>query len=181
MALYSLLQSQKLIDCQTKVSRAYRGLSLIADTREQDPLWVPPLCKKQTLIVGDYTTTKLKKKFIAERKSPGDLYGTITKGHPRFKREILRAIENKIVLVVYVECSRKIFIEKRYPGGNKRIYPGTGLDRIIRTLQLRYKLEFVWCKNRNDMRTKILKRFKHEENKSATKSNKKFKRTNKKR
>lgn len=154
----------KVLDSKVKVSRSYRNLCIIADTREQEPLWLPPLCSKEALIVGDYTTNKLKRKFIIERKSPGDLYGTITKGHERFKREIKRAIENKIKMVVYVECSRLNFVEKRFPGGAKRKYPGTGLDRIVRTLEIRYKLEFVWCKDRNEMRSKVLKRLKKEEN-----------------
>src|SRR5690349_5556133 len=103
MSSYSLLLSCKTTDAKTKVKRSYKHLQIIADTREQQPLWLPPLCKKQTLVVGDYTTEKLKRKFIIERKSPGDLYGTITKGHPRFKREIKRALDKKIELVVFVE------------------------------------------------------------------------------
>lgn len=145
--------------------KIFKDLKLIADTREQKPLWVPPSCLKECLVVGDYTTRKLRRKFIVERKSPGDLYGTITGGHSRFKREIKRAIEHKIELVVFVECSRQRFINKNFPGGRKRKYPGTGLDRIVRTLEQRYSLEFVWCKNRSDTKNKILKRFRKEENK----------------
>lgn len=149
----------------TSPSRLYSKLKLIADSREQKPLWIPPDCKKEGLIVGDYTTKRLRYSFIVERKSPGDLYGTITGGHSRFKREIKRAIEHNIELVVYVECSRQDFINKKFPGGKKRKYPGEGLDRIVRTLERRYGLEFIWCKNREETKRKILKRFKREESK----------------
>jgi ERCC4-type nuclease len=165
MTMYSVLSEMKMQEPTSSPGKEFKSLRLISDTREQKPLWVPPLCLKECLIVGDYTTKRLKRKFIVERKSPGDLYGTITAGHPRFKREIKRAIEHNIELVVFVECSRQRFINKNFPGGKKRKYPGTGLERILSTLEQRYDLEFVWCKNRSDARNKILKRFKKEENK----------------
>lgn len=139
------------------------GFNIIVDTREQKPLWSGLECNKLCLLVGDYTTDRLNNKFIVERKSPGDLYGTITRGHPRFKREIKRAIENNIQLVVFVETDRLSFINKKWPGGAKRLYPSTGLDRIISTLIQRYDLEFIWCKNRLDMKKKIIRRLKIEE------------------
>lgn len=165
MTMYSVLAEAKMQEHITSPSRLYSNLKLIVDSREQKPLWIPPDCKKEGLIVGDYTTKRLRYSFIVERKSPGDLYGTITAGHPRFKREIKRAIEHNIELVVYVECSRQDFINKKFPGGKKRKYPGEGLDRIVRTLERRYGLEFVWCKNREETKKKILKRFKQEESK----------------
>lgn len=160
MAVYSNKKLSEVKPDKTKV-----GLNIIVDTREQKPLWNPPVCKRECLIVGDYTTRLLNNKFIAERKSPGDLYGTITKGHRRFKREIFRAIENDIIIVVFVETTKKRFINKRFPGGANRQYPSKGLERIVDTLASRYDLEFVWCKDRAEMKKLIIERFKQEERK----------------
>lgn len=135
---------------------------LIIDTREQKPLWKNS-CEKSCLKVGDYTTIKLIQKFVVERKSPQDLYQTITRGHERFKREIKRAIDLNIKMVVFVECTKKIFVDKKWSGGFKRKFPSSGLERIVNTLSIRYDLEFVWCNSRAVMKRKVIQRLKQEE------------------
>jgi ERCC4-type nuclease len=150
------------INKENKDRKISLPFKLIVDTREQKPLWKTS-CERLCLKVGDYSTVKLVKKFAVERKSPGDLYGTITKGHERFKREIKRAIDLNIKLVVFVECSKKKFIAKEWPGGFRRKFPSTGLERIINTLSIRYSLEFIWCNNRAVMKRKVIKRLKQEE------------------
>ena len=115
------------------------------------------------LDVGDITTEKLLNKFHIERKSGSDLYGTIIQGHKRFRNEILLAEKRKIQLVVYVECSRSDFIMKRFPQGwQRKMKPGQ-LSKIIDTMAEKYKLEFVFCDNQDDMRDKIIERFEYEE------------------
>jgi ERCC4-type nuclease len=139
-------------------------MTILIDTREQLPLkftswdWV---CLKE----GDYTTAKLLNHFHIERKSPQDLYGSIIQNHMRFRREILRAIDKNIKLVIYVECTNSKFIEKKWPQGDKRKVSSETLGKIIRTLQRHYDLEFVWCKNRKQMVEMVLKRFRKEERK----------------
>lgn len=141
-------------------------MTILIDTREQRPLkfkgyndaWV-------TLKEGDYTTLLLHKYFHIERKSPQDLYGSIIQGHMRFRREILRAQEKGIKLVIYVETTRKKFIAKKWPQGDKRKIEGSTLGKIVDTLNRHYDLDFVWCKNRKDMQEKMLKHFHSEERK----------------
>jgi len=139
-------------------------VDIIVDTREQLPLFKRSVIRYK-LNVGDYSTKNLMSRFSIERKSPADLYSTITKGNVRFKNELIRARDNNIKLVVYVESTRKKFIAKEFPGGSTRKYPSTGLDKIINTFQERYKLEFVWCVSREVCRRKVAERLELEERK----------------
>jgi len=134
---------------------------LIVDTREQKPLWHHTA--RTTMSVGDYTTCLLQHHFVAERKSPQDLYSTRTKGHSRFRRQILRAQDKGITMVVYVESSREDFVAKNFKGGEDRKFSGVSLDRMITTISTKYELEFVWCNGREHMKELIIKRFKKEE------------------
>lgn len=121
-------------------------MKILVDTREQLPLF--PKAERQTLNVGDYTTTKLKGRFHIERKSLSDLYGTLTKGNTRFKYELFRAATQRIILEVYVEGTFDDFINKRFPKGEERKFTKDGLERLVKTFERKYYLKFVWCKNR---------------------------------
>lgn len=145
-------------------------MTIFIDTREQLPInqvarprtWVSYV--KRTLSVGDYTTDKLLKKFVIERKSPQDLYGTLTKGHRRFRKELGRAEKANILLVIYVECKPRTFYNKKYVGaGYQQEVSGDTLKKIIHTMNLRYELEFVWCKDRKDTANKIINRLQKEQ------------------
>ena len=138
-------------------------MEIIVDTREQLPLWTR--YKRQCLPVGDYTTTLLQNSFVIERKSPQDLYGSIIQGHVRFMNELIRAKIMGIKIVVYVECTKKIFIEKKFAGGIRRSCPGKTLEKIINTIQQRKELEIVWCSSRNSLKDKVKKRLQEEESK----------------
>jgi len=134
---------------------------LMVDSREQKPLWSHT--EKVRMSVGDYTTCLLQDSFVIERKSPGDLYGTITADHSRFRREIIRAKDEGKRMAVYVECSHNAFVTKKFPRGEYLKFPGETLAKIVATISLKYDLEFVWCRNRDDMKKKITLRFRHEE------------------
>jgi len=125
-----------------------KTLVLVVDTREQKPFWTGSECYKKPLIIGDYTTHELEGRYHIERKSPADLYGTITTGHRRFRDEIVRAWDNKVRFSVFVECSREDFVAKNFGGGSRLKVKPEQLDKIIVTMEKRYKLEFVWHKNR---------------------------------
>jgi ERCC4-type nuclease len=112
----------------------------------------------------------LRNRFCIERKSPEDLYQTITKGHPRFRKELIRAKVNGIKLVMYVESTRVKFVNKEFPGGAMRKFPSTGLDRMMKTIETKYDLEVIWCSSRAVMKRKILERLKTEEKNLKLKS-----------
>jgi len=135
-------------------------LMILVDSREQLPYWSGSQCLKTPLVVGDYTTIKLLNKFHIDRKSAIDLYGTITSGHMRFKKEILRAKDHNIELMIYVETTREKFINKQFPRGDKLKYPSQGLERILNTYKERYGLIFVWHKDRMETLNSVLKKLK---------------------
>jgi len=130
---------------------------MIIDTREQKPLWDPMdfKVKRQKLDEGDYTTEDLLNKAHIERKSGIDLYGSLIQNHDRFIAEIQRAIEKDLSFAVFIECTEKIFISKRFKGGGRLKIKPDILAKIVKTFTSRYPIEFVWCKNREDMRMKM--------------------------
>ncbi len=138
---------------------------ILVDSREQLPYWQGSEAAKIALNVGDYTTAELLDKFHIERKSPQDLYGTITKGNWRFKNEINRAIARKTALAVYVESTKAAFIAKQFPQGDLRKFSSTGLEKLIRTFETKYFVEFVWCGNRARTKQQVYARLKKEEKK----------------
>lgn len=138
-------------------------MKVYVDTREQKPLRIAATPK--ALKVGDYTTETLHKVFAIERKSPNDLYGTLLKGHKRFRRELQRAEFLGIRLAVYVEVSKEVFLRKLYPGSDYQMTSGEILEKIIKTMTIRYDLEFVWCRNRQHMAELVMRRLKNEERK----------------
>lgn len=135
-------------------------MKIIIDSREQLPLFHGA---KQTLIVGDYTTKVLHGKFHIERKSLQDLYGTLTSGNQRFKRELFRAVWHRIAIVVYVEGSFSDFVNKRFPKGAERKYSKEGLEKLVVAFEKTYFLQFVWHKNRVECCKGVEKRLKDEE------------------
>ena len=130
---------------------------IIIDTREQKPLWDPKhfKVKLQKLDEGDYTTEELLNKAHVERKSGIDLYGSLIQGHKRFAAEIQRAIEKDLSFAVFIECTEKTFIAKRFKGGCRLQVKPAVLAKIVKTFTSRYPIEFIWCKNREDLRNKM--------------------------
>ncbi len=130
---------------------------IIMDTREQKPLWDPMYfkVKRMKLDEGDYTTEDLLNKAHIERKSGIDLYGSLIQNHKRFIAEIQRAIEKDLSFAVFVECTEKIFISKRFKGGGRLKVRPEVLAKIVKTFTSRYPIEFVWCRDREDLRMKM--------------------------
>lgn len=141
-------------------------MKIIVDTREQLPLWAPSsTITRRKLLVGDYSTVKLEASFCIERKSGIDLYGSILKGHVRFKKEIIRAKLNNIELVIFVECTKKDFELKNFPSGAGRLCPGDRLLKVVNGIQHNHNIEIVWCKDRDSLVTRLLSRLRVEESK----------------
>lgn len=125
--------------------------TLITDTREQNPLpFRKTLVKK--LDFGDYGAEINGEllPIVFERKSPMDALQTITKDHDRFKEEMWRALEAGYKLIVIIECSYTDFIEKKFEGAyHSKLRPDI-LTKILHKMQVRYNLEFVFCKDRSE-------------------------------
>jgi len=137
---------------------------IIIDTREQKPLWDSKKfkVKKIKLDEGDYTTEELLNKAHAERKSGIDLYGSLIQGHKRFAAEIQRAIEKDLSFAVFIECTKKKFISKRFMGAYRLKVKPAVLAKVVETFTSRYPIEFIWCKDRDDLRKKMCLWFAHQ-------------------
>lgn len=83
----------------------YTNKDIVVDTREQQPLKFKGLnIISSKLECGDYAKS-IESKVVVERKSLGDFYSTLSTGFDRFKREIIRAKEMGIYIVVVTECA----------------------------------------------------------------------------
>lgn len=126
---------------------------IIVDSREQKPLWKRGEIVVRKIDCGDYATARTEPILVVERKSPGDLYGTILAGHERFRRELMRSLHKDFY--VFVECPKSVFVGKQWSGAYRVRGSSAMLASIIETLEEEWDITFVWCANRNDMKRKI--------------------------
>lgn len=129
-------------------------MRIIIDTREQKYLEFDhpyiTATKREKLIVGDYCAEYKDghtPPICFERKELGDLFQTLSQGYKRFKKEIIRAKENGILLVIIVECSLTRIIK----GINESQRSGDEIVQQLFTIMTRYRIPFVCCKDREEM------------------------------
>jgi len=134
-----------------------KDYTIIVDSREQRPLFKGKGVVIRKLDEGDYATEQTINKLVIERKSPGDLYGSLIQGHKRFVAELTRADLKNKKIYVFVECSFNSFITLNWNGGYFRKLKPAVLAKIVGTFEVKYKVNFVWCKGRPDMRVQIKK------------------------
>ena len=83
---------------------------------------------------------------IFERKSLADLFGTMTSGYQRFKREMLAAKRQGWTLILIVEAS----MTDVYNGFTHSSLSGQSCVQKVFTLWLRYGLRPVFCQDRDE-------------------------------
>jgi ERCC4-type nuclease len=66
--------------------------TIVVDTREQTPLSFSFPTITGTLPTADYSVAGLEEDFAVERKSLPDLFGSLTSGRERFRRELQRLL-----------------------------------------------------------------------------------------
>ena len=130
--------------------------TIITDTREQNPLFEPEECFRETLKTGDYSMVGFTDKFAIERKSGPDLFGTLGKGHKRFKKELERGLKLDYFAII-VECSYSSIAEKLFEGSSyiKKMKPDTVL-KILFTIHIKYKVPIFFSNGRYESRKIIL-------------------------
>lgn len=90
-----------------------------------------------------------------ERKSMGDLYGTLTSGMERFKREIERAKEDGFQLIIIVEgCFEEVRQGFKYSKAE-----GDSILKTLFTLWVKHDVPHIFCNDRKDMVRTILHMF----------------------
>lgn len=105
---------------------------------------------RETLSVGDYACryrdgSSPPVRF--ERKGMGDLFGTMTTNYKRFKKEMNRATAEGIQLILAVEGSFTDVIA----GWAHSQYSGDSMAKKLMTMQIRYKMDMVFCQSRFEM------------------------------
>lgn len=128
-------------------------MKIIVDTREQLALDFKHKSVKsivnKCLSVGDYgaiTDCGFQFPIVFERKSIPDLYGTLSKGYDRFKREIERSKEENLQLIIIVEGH----LSKVLTGTNYSVRTPESLVYQIFTIWVRHGIQTIFCKDRED-------------------------------
>ncbi len=151
---------------------------ILQDTREQEPLefshpYIEQV-KRMALPCGDYAV-QYKDGYIPsvifERKSIGDLFSTMTHGYTRFKREIEKAKEFDITLILAIEGT----FSKVASGYDHSEYSGDSMIRKLMTMFVKYNLYPVFCRDRVEMASYITEYYiaigKYKGNKYANSNN----------
>jgi ERCC4-type nuclease len=117
---------------------------IIVDTREQLPLQFDPEFEvvRQKLEFGDYAMrmNNCILPVVFERKSLGDLFGTMTSGYKRFKAEYHRCngVGHKMVLLL--ESSMR-----EVAGGYEHSqFEGSSMIKKLAMLEVRYGIQVVY-------------------------------------
>ena len=106
---------------------------------------------RSKLPIGDYARLDNMSLVIDTKKDIQELILDVTKDHERFKKEILRAKENGIKLIVLVENDEDVtniedLLEWENPRLEKSPKATTGgiLFKILNTMQKRYGVKFLF-------------------------------------
>ena len=125
---------------------------ILQDSREQRPLRfsidaIVTEVKVEALPVGDYWveyTDSRRPPILFERKSLADLFGTMTNGYPRFKKEMERAARLGIRLIIVVEEP----MSSIYDGYSYSMMDGDSCVQKLFTLWLKYDVMPVFVNSR---------------------------------
>lgn len=129
-----------------------KNITIIEDTREQTPLDFSGIrgveSVRKGLKTGDYSIEGYEDKICFERKSVGDLVGTLIGGHERFLREMdrMKDYEVKYILVEHTAGTVYRYCDKM--GWEYKF------DTIIQSLlayAYHYRVRVRFCKSREDM------------------------------
>ena len=137
------------------------------------------------LPVGDYISLDNARLSIDRKQDLGELIGNVCQQHERFKRELIRAMELGIQLVILVEHGedvknledvffwknpRKHTVHWRYRNGKREKYvesekavDGYQLYKSLCTIQDRYNVRFEFC-NKEETGKRIIEILKAGEN-----------------
>ena len=102
--------------------------------------------ERSMLPVGDYGVRDPEGRLfplVIERKSKGDLFGTLATGFDRFKKEIGRAREAKIQLVLVIEATRSEVAN----GFKYSMRSGSAVVKQVNTLFVKYDIPYIYAQN----------------------------------
>lgn len=131
---------------------------MVCDSREQrclDFSGIEGIEKVETMALpyGDYTAivNGSPVPICVERKNLQDLFGTMTSGYDRYKREMERARIASCKLILAIEGSYSDVWE----GIAHSQFSGEAMLKKLNTLYVKYDHEFWFCENRRVMARRI--------------------------
>lgn len=108
------------------------------------------------LDVGDYMNTDNPHLSIDRKKDLTELCCNVTQQHERFRRELIRALDHGVHLVILIEHGPDIqsledvyFWENPRRAKSPRATNGEQLYKSLLTMQERYGVEFAFCDKRH--------------------------------
>lgn len=114
------------------------------------------------LDVGDYMSIDNPTLCIDRKKDLQELCGNVTQQHERFRRELIRAIDHGIHLIILIEHGADIqnledvyFWENPRREKSPKATSGEQLYKSLVTMQERYGVEFAFCDKRHTGQTII--------------------------
>lgn len=128
-------------------------LKLVVDSREQLPLIFRDSVFDEIIVdglpVGDYMAMIDGKEIpiTMERKGLADLFGTMTNGYPRFRKELERAKEFGLTIILLIEGSMRD-VAKGYEYSQ---FSGDSMLKKLAMLRVRYDLEYHFFNDRLEM------------------------------
>ena len=118
---------------------------ILADTREQlpYPFTATVDVARVALPEGDYSVLGLEGRVAVERKSLADLVGSLTAGHERFTRELVRLQTYQFARVL-IEADVAEILRHEYRSQIKPV----SLMRMVCSIETDYRIPFCWAGNR---------------------------------
>jgi len=121
-----------------------RDITIVIDTREQDPLKLTLPTERGTLTTGDYSMKGLERFIGIERKSPDDLIGCLKNGgRERFERELSRG-RGLDYFALVVEADMSTLASGDY---RSKMLPACVLQSLF-AFSVRYRLPIFFCPGR---------------------------------
>ena len=130
-------------------------MDIIVDSREQKPLFNNnkiDTVEIKALKTGDYSISGFEDKIAIERKSLLDLFGTLTGGHKRFKKELERAKELDYFAIV-IEGTYRQIRDKDFKGSYHTRMKGFIINKIVFTLIVKYGIHIFFASDRREAKS----------------------------
>lgn len=118
---------------------------------------------RSKLFVGDYTLLNKQDVCVDVKQNCLELFSCLTKEHERFKRELVRAQENEIKLIILTEEQLAGWVSPVWNSNTKSHKAGEPMSKtnphtikkIISTMENKYGVEFMFC-NKSETGKRIL-------------------------
>lgn len=133
------------------------NMLILVDSREQAPLKFSCEIIRKGLKFGDYgcLVDDYQIPVVFERKSLGDLFGSLTFGYDRFKKVFERAKVAEYKLIIVIEGTKERVLE----GYSHSARDPASIIKQLETIERKYGITHLFFKTRHQMSVHIEKFF----------------------